>query len=103
MQEITILAVLLLTSKGASGVTGSGFIVLAATLSTIPTIPVGALALIFGVDRFMTQGRALTNLIGNGIATFVVAKWENELDRETMQRLLSSSDAEEAESAKASV
>ena len=102
MQEITILAVLLLTSKGASGVTGSGFIVLAATLSTIPTIPVGALALIFGVDRFMTQGRALTNLIGNGIATFVVAKWENELDRETMQRLLSSSDAEEVESAKAS-
>ncbi len=102
MQEITILAVLLLTSKGASGVTGSGFIVLAATLSTIPTIPVGALALIFGVDRFMTQGRALTNLIGNGIATFVVAKWENELVRETMQRLLSSSDAEEAESAKAS-
>lgn len=86
MQEFTIIAVLLLTSKGASGVTGSGFIVLAATLSTIPTIPVGALALIFGVDRFMTQGRALTNLIGNGIATFVVAKWENELDFNIMKR-----------------
>ncbi len=79
-QEATIIAVLLLTSKGASGVTGSGFIVLAATLTSIPAIPVGALALIFGVDRFMTQGRALTNLIGNGIATFVVARWENELD-----------------------
>ncbi len=88
MQQFTIIAVLLLTSKGASGVTGSGFIVLAATLSTIPSIPVGALALIFGVDRFMTQGRALTNLIGNGIATFVVAKWENELDVEKLQKVM---------------
>lgn len=88
VQEATIIAVLLLTSKGASGVTGSGFIVLAATLASIPAIPVGALALIFGVDRFMTQGRALTNLIGNGIATFVVAKWENELDRTKMKQVL---------------
>ena len=86
-QEATIIAVLLLTSKGASGVTGSGFIVLAATLTSIPAIPVGALALIFGVDRFMTQGRALTNLIGNGIATFVVARWENELDYEKCKEI----------------
>ncbi|WP_182188642.1 dicarboxylate/amino acid:cation symporter [Pectinatus frisingensis] len=88
-QEATIIAVLLLTSKGASGVTGSGFIVLAATLSSMPSIPVGALALIFGVDRFMTQGRALTNLVGNGIATFVVARWENELDYDKMQVIAS--------------
>ena len=88
MQQVTIIAVLLLTSKGASGVTGSGFIVLAATLSTIPTIPVAALALIFGVDRFMTQGRALTNLIGNGIATFVVAEWENELDKDKLKKVM---------------
>lgn len=85
MQEATIIAVLLLTSKGASGVTGSGFIVLAATLTSMPSIPVGALALIFGVDRFMTQGRALTNLVGNGIATFVVAEWEKEIDYDKMQ------------------
>ncbi|HWR40798.1 MAG TPA: dicarboxylate/amino acid:cation symporter [Patescibacteria group bacterium] len=80
MQELTIVAVLLLTSKGASGVTGSGFIVLAATLSIIPGIPVAALAVIFGIDRFMSMGRALTNLVGNGVATIVVSKWENELD-----------------------
>jgi len=88
MQQLTIVAVLLLTSKGASGVTGSGFIILAATLATIPTIPVGALALIFGVDRFMTQGRALTNLIGNGVATLVVAKWENELDMNKLEKVM---------------
>lgn len=86
-QEITIIAVLLLTSKGASGVTGSGFIVLAATLSTIPSIPVAALAIIFGIDRFMSQGRALTNLIGNGVATIVVAKWENEFNQEKMRQV----------------
>lgn len=90
MQQLTILAVLLLTSKGASGVTGSGFIVLAATLSAIPTIPVGALALIFGIDRFMTQGRALTNLIGNGVATLVIAKWEKELDYDKLNHALDS-------------
>jgi aerobic C4-dicarboxylate transport protein len=80
VQQLTILAILMLTSKGASGVTGSGFIVLAATLSVIPGIPVGGLALIFGIDRFMSQARAVTNLIGNGVATVVIAKWENELD-----------------------
>ena len=78
--QLTILAILMLTSKGASGVTGSGFIVLAATLSVIPGIPVGGLALIFGIDRFMSQARAVTNLIGNGVATVVIARWENELD-----------------------
>ena len=85
VQTATIIAVLLLTSKGASGVTGSGFIVLAATLSTIPGIPVAALAVIFGIDRFMSTGRALTNLVGNGVATIVVSKWENELDAEKLQ------------------
>ena len=79
-QELTLLGVLLLTSKGAAGVTGSGFITLAATLSVIPTIPVAGLALILGIDRFMSEARALTNLIGNGVATVVAAKWENELD-----------------------
>jgi len=75
-----VLAVLLLTSKGAAGVTGSGFIVLAATLSSVEHIPVAAIALILGVDRFMSEARALTNLIGNGVATVVVARWEGELD-----------------------
>ena len=88
VQEITIIAVLLLTSKGASGVTGSGFIVLAATLSMIPGIPVAALAVIFGIDRFMSTGRALTNLVGNGVATIVVSKWEKELDSEKLEKSL---------------
>jgi len=78
--QITLLLVLLLTSKGAAGVTGSGFIVLAATLPTLGHIPVAAIALIFGIDRFMSEGRALTNIIGNTVATFVIARWENELD-----------------------
>ncbi|ATA55431.1 MULTISPECIES: dicarboxylate/amino acid:cation symporter [Variovorax] len=84
-QEITLLAVLLLTSKGAAGVTGSGFIVLAATLSAVGHVPVAGLALILGIDRFMSEARALTNLIGNGVATIVVAKWTNELDTERLQ------------------
>ena len=84
MQEVTLLAVLLLTSKGAAGVTGSGFIVLAATLSAVGTLPVAGLALILGIDRFMSEARALTNLIGNGVATLVVAKWTNELDVKRM-------------------
>ena len=79
-QQITLLLVLLLTSKGAAGVTGSGFIVLAATLPTVGHIPVAAIALIFGIDRFMSEGRALTNIIGNTVATVVIAKWENEID-----------------------
>ncbi|BEP43231.1 dicarboxylate/amino acid:cation symporter [Variovorax sp. V15] len=84
-QEITLLAVLLLTSKGAAGVTGSGFIVLAATLSAVGHVPVAGLALILGIDRFMSEARALTNLIGNGVATIVVAKWTNELDENRLQ------------------
>jgi aerobic C4-dicarboxylate transport protein len=80
-QQITLLAVLLLTSKGAAAVTGSGFIVLAATLSSVGEIPVAGLALILGIDRFMSEARALTNLIGNGVATIVVGCWTGELDR----------------------
>jgi len=84
-QEFTLLAVLLLTSKGAAGVTGSGFITLAATLSAIPSIPVAGLAIILGIDRFMSEARALTNMIGNGVATIVAAKMENELDGDRLQ------------------
>jgi aerobic C4-dicarboxylate transport protein len=78
--QVTLLAVLLLTSKGAAGVTGSGFIVLAATLSAVGGVPVAGLALILGIDRFMSEARALTNLVGNGVATIVVGKWCGELD-----------------------
>ena len=88
LQTITILGVLLLTSKGAAGVTGSGFITLAATFSAIPTIPVAGLALILGIDRFMSEARALTNLIGNGVATVVVSRWEKELDMNKMAMIL---------------
>ena len=95
IQELTLLGVLMLTSKGASGVTGSGFIVLAATLSSVPTIPVAGLALILGIDRFMSEARALTNLIGNGVATIVVSKWEKELDHGRMTRVMSSDRVEE--------
>jgi aerobic C4-dicarboxylate transport protein len=77
-----------LTSKGAAGVTGSGFIVLAATLSSVGTLPVAGLALILGIDRFMSEARALTNVIGNGVAALVVAKWTGELDAATMRREL---------------
>jgi len=84
--QIVLLAVLLLTSKGAAGVTGSGFIVLAATLSAVGTVPVAGLALILGIDRFMSEARALTNLIGNGVATLVVARWTGDLDVEQMNR-----------------
>jgi aerobic C4-dicarboxylate transport protein len=80
MQQLGLLAVLLVTSKGAAGVTGSGFIVLAATLSAVGNVPVEGLALILGIDRFMSEARALTNLIGNGVATIVVARWTNDLD-----------------------
>lgn len=86
--QVTLLLVLLLTSKGAAGVTGSGFIVLAATLPTVGHIPVAAIALIFGIDRFMSEGRALTNIIGNAVATIVVAKWENEIDLPKAKQLI---------------
>lgn len=86
--QITLLLVLLLTSKGAAGVTGSGFIVLAATLPSVGHIPVAAIALIFGIDRFMSEGRAITNIIGNTVATIVVAKWEKEIDMPTAKKLI---------------
>jgi aerobic C4-dicarboxylate transport protein len=87
-QELTILGVAMLTSKGASGVTGAGFITLAATLAVVPSIPVAGLALILGIDRFMSEARSLTNFIGNGVAAIVVSRWENELDREALAREL---------------
>jgi aerobic C4-dicarboxylate transport protein len=89
-QQITLLAVLLLTSKGAAGVTGSGFIVLAATLSAVGNVPVAGLALILGVDRFMSEARAITNVIGNGVAAIVVAKWTGDLDENTLRDRLRS-------------
>jgi aerobic C4-dicarboxylate transport protein len=79
-QQLTLLGVAMLTSKGASGVTGAGFITLAATLAVVPSVPVAGLALILGIDRFMSEARSLTNFIGNGVATIVVSRWENELD-----------------------
>jgi aerobic C4-dicarboxylate transport protein len=100
-QQITLLLVLLLTSKGAAGVTGSGFIVLAATLSAVGHVPVAGLALILGIDRFMSEARALTNLIGNGVATVVVAKWTKDLDTERMKRILDNETPAEAESPEA--
>ncbi len=96
VQMGTILGVAMLTSKGASGVTGAGFITLAATLAVAPEIPIAALALIVGIDRFMSECRALTNLIGNGVATLVVARWEGELDRETLARELAQGPASRA-------
>ena len=96
-QELGIIGVLLLSSKGAAGVTGSGFIVLAATLSSVGTIPVASIALILGIDRFMSEARALTNLIGNGVATVVVSRWENALDMNRMQRMLNNETAADAD------
>ena len=88
MQQLTLLLVAMLTSKGASGVTGAGFITLAATLAVVPSIPVAGLALILGIDRFMSEARSLTNFIGNGVATLVVSRWERELDQTALQREL---------------
>ena len=87
-QQLSILIVAMLTSKGASGVTGAGFITLAATLAVVPTIPVAGLALILGIDRFMSEARALTNFLGNGVATIVVSRWENELDLQKLNQEL---------------
>jgi aerobic C4-dicarboxylate transport protein len=83
-QEMTILAVAMLTSKGASGVTGAGFVTLAATLTIIPDIPLASLAILVGIDKFMSECRALTNLVGNGVATVVISRWEGELDRDKL-------------------
>jgi aerobic C4-dicarboxylate transport protein len=87
-QQLGLVGILLLTSKGAAGVTGSGFIVLAATLASLGTVPVASIALILGVDRFMSEARALTNLVGNGVATIVVAKWEDALDHNRLRQQL---------------
>jgi aerobic C4-dicarboxylate transport protein len=97
MQQLTLLGVLLLTSKGAAGVTGSGFIVLAAALSAVGGVPVAGLALILGIDRFMSEARALTNLVGNGVATVVVARWTGELDTKRMHSQLNNETAAAAE------
>jgi aerobic C4-dicarboxylate transport protein len=88
-EQVAIFAVAVLTSKGASGVQGAAFVALVGTLLVVPTIPVAGMALILGIDRFMSMFRALVNMIGNGVATIVVARWENELDREALVRNLS--------------
>ncbi len=87
-QEIAIIAIAMLTSKGASGVTGAGFITLAATLQVVQSIPIESLAIIVGIDKFMSECRALTNLVGNGVATVVVSRWEGELDRDKLNAAL---------------
>lgn len=97
VHQLTLLGVLLLTSKGAAGVTGSGFIVLAATLSAVGEVPVAGLALILGIDRFMSEARALTNFVGNTVATVVVAKWCKALDMDRMQAVLNGETPDEAD------
>lgn len=96
-QQVTLLLVLLLTSKGAAGITGSGFIVLAATLSAVGHVPVAGLAIILGIDRFMSEARALTNLVGNGVATIVVARWTGELDQKQLTSVLNKDNWVEAQ------
>src|SRR5205823_4925197 len=96
-QQLGILGVLLLTSKGAAAVTGGGFITLAATLASTGSVPVEGLALLLGVDRFMSECRAITNLIGNGVATLVVARWENELDMSRLRAVLTHEPGGEAD------
>ncbi len=86
--QILLLLVAMLSSKGAAGITGAGFITLAATLSVVPSVPVAGMALILGVDRFMSECRALTNFIGNAVATLVVARWEGELDQDRLRAVL---------------
>jgi aerobic C4-dicarboxylate transport protein len=90
-QELTLLAVAMLTSKGASGVTGAGFVTLAATIAVVPDIPIAGMALILGIDKFMSECRALTNIIGNSVATVVVSAWESKLDRQQLAAALSGS------------
>ena len=83
-QELGILVIAMITSKGASGVTGAGFVTLAATLAIVPDIPIQSLALLLGIDKFMSECRALTNLVGNGVATIVISRWEGELDKDKL-------------------
>jgi aerobic C4-dicarboxylate transport protein len=87
-QELGILVIAMITSKGASGVTGAGFVTLAATLAIVPDIPIQSLALLLGIDKFMSECRALTNLIGNGVATIVISRWEGELDKEALREAM---------------
>jgi aerobic C4-dicarboxylate transport protein len=94
-QQITIIGVLMVTSKGAAGVTGSGFIVLASTLTALKVVPIESIAILLGVDRFMSEARAITNLIGNGVASVVIAKSENEFDQEAYKRSISPKTAED--------
>ena len=94
-QQLTVLLVAMLTSKGASGITGAGFITLAATLAAVPTIPVAGMVLILGIDKFMSECRALTNIIGNGVAAIVVSKWEGELDKDRMHAELKNPSADD--------
>jgi aerobic C4-dicarboxylate transport protein len=102
-QQIGLLAILMLTSKGAAGVTGSGFIVLAATLSATGSVPVAGVALILGIDRFMSEARALTNLIGNGVATIVVGHWCKNLDEVKLRQVLSEGSPQGMEEPEAAV
>ncbi len=95
-QQILLLLVAMLSSKGAAGVTGAGFITLAATLSVVPTVPVAGMALILGVDRFMSECRSITNFIGNAVATVVVSRWENALDRDQFDRAMAGDPSEGA-------
>lgn len=90
-EQLALLLVAMVSSKGAAGVTGAGFITLAATLSVVPSVPVGGMALILGIDRFMSECRSLTNLVGNAVATIVVARWENALDTEQLNKTLHAS------------
>ncbi len=84
-QQLVILLVAMLSSKGATGVTGAGFITLAATLSAVPSVPIDSLAILVGIDRFMSECRALTNLVGNGLATVVISRWEKEVTKEELR------------------
>jgi aerobic C4-dicarboxylate transport protein len=93
--QIALLLVAMISSKGAAGVTGAGFITLAATLSIVPSVPVAGMALILGIDRFMSECRSLTNFIGNAVATVVVARWDGALDRDQLARALASEPAEQ--------
>ncbi len=87
-QELGILVIAMITSKGASGVTGAGFVTLAATLAIVPDIPIQSLALLLGIDKFMSECRALTNLVGNGVATVVISRWEGELDKDKLHEIM---------------
>jgi aerobic C4-dicarboxylate transport protein len=97
MDQLVVLGVLMITSKGSAGVTGSGFITLAATLASMGKIPVSGMVLLLGVDRFMSEARAITNTIGNGVGTLVVARWVGAVDKNRMNRILNGEQLEQIE------